>query len=98
MKNFYKKGHVWLPLLTLSAALTAPQITLPAHAGLFSLSEQDEIQAGREVAAQAEREYGGVLSPNDPMSIRVRAIGQQFAQLSTRKNIPYTYKVLNNDK
>ncbi len=97
MKRILKQGRTCLPLLALGI-LTAPQITLPAHAGLFSMSEQDEIQAGRQVAAQAEKEYGGVLPYNDPMAVRVRAIGNQFAQLSTRKNIPYTYKVLNNDK
>lgn len=71
---------------------------LPAHAGLFGLSEKDEIEAGQKVAADAEKEYGGALHPNDPMSRRVRAIGEQFARLSTRKNIPYSYKVLGNDK
>ena len=98
MKRIWKRSRVWLPLLTLSGLLCAPQMTPSAQAGLFSMSEQDEIEAGQEVAAQAEKEYGGVLSPNDPMSVRVRAIGSQFAQLSTRKTIPFTYKVLNNDK
>lgn len=70
----------------------------PAQAKLFEMSEQQEIQAGQQVAAQAEREYGGVLPPNDPRSIRVRAIGAQFAAMSARRNIPFTYKVLNNDK
>jgi Zn-dependent protease with chaperone function len=82
-------------MLALTATLG---VALPARAGLFGISEQEEIQAGREVAAQAEKEYGGVLPYNDRMSVRVRAIGQQFARLSTRKNIPYSYKVLNNNK
>jgi len=98
MKRNFKQVQYWLPLLALSATLTAPQVTAPAHAGLFSMSERDEVEAGQEVAAQAEREYGGVLSYNDPVSVRVRAIGQQFAAKSERRNIPYTYKVLNNDK
>ena len=81
MKQIWKQGRAWLPLLTLSAALTAPQITLPAHAGLFSMSEQDEIEAGRQVAAQSEREYGGVLPYNDPMSVRVR----NFLKIHSRR-------------
>jgi Zn-dependent protease with chaperone function len=89
---------LWLPLVALSAVMAAPQLTAPAHAGLFGLSEQDEIEAGREVAAQAQKEYGAALPYNDPMSVRVRTIGQQFARLSTRKNIPFTYQVLANDK
>jgi Zn-dependent protease with chaperone function len=83
----------WLLLLTSAVAL-AP----PAHAGLFGMSEQDEIAAGQEVAREAIKEYGQPLPANDPMSVRVRAIGQQFARLSTRKTIPYSYTVLANDK
>jgi Zn-dependent protease with chaperone function len=98
MKSQTKNSRFWLPVLALSATVAAPQFTQPAQAGLFGLSEQDEIQAGREVAAQAEKEYGAPLPPNHPMSVRVRTIGQQFANLSARKNIPYTYKVLANDK
>ncbi|HEY0073441.1 MAG TPA: M48 family metalloprotease [Abditibacteriaceae bacterium] len=98
MKFPKTKSQFWLPVFALSATVAAPQLTLPAQAGLFGLSEQDEIQAGREVAIQAEKEYGAPLPPNHPMSVRVRTIGQQFANLSARKNIPYTYKVLANDK
>ena len=98
MKSQLKTSRFWLPVFALSATVALPQLTVPAQAALFGLSEQDEIQAGREVAAKAEKEYGGVLPYNDPMSVRVRAIGQQFANLSARKNVPYTYKVLANDK
>src|SRR5207248_8531731 len=38
------------------------------------------------------------LPANDPRSMRVRAIGMQFAQLSSRKTIPFSYTVLQNDK
>ncbi len=96
LKNL--KTQNCLPLFALSAVLAAPQLTTPAQAGLFGLSEKDEIAAGKEVAAQAQKEYGAALPYNDPMSVRVRAIGQQFAHLSTRKNIPYSYQVLANDK
>jgi len=82
------------------ACATALQIAAPqaAHAGVFGLSEKDEIAAGKQVAQQALKEYGGAAPYNDPMSVRVRAIGAQFARLSTRKNIPYSYTVLNNNK
>ncbi len=92
--NSWKAKFVALSALSGTMAMSAPQ----AHAGLFSLSEKDEIAAGRQAAAQAQKEYGRALPANDPMSRRVSAIGQQFARLSTRKNIPYTYTVLQNDK
>jgi Zn-dependent protease with chaperone function len=85
--------------LALAFTATAP-LALPSQsAGLFkSLSEQEEIQAGQQVAAQAQKEYGRALPANDPMSRRVRAIGMQFARMSKRTNIPYSYTVLQNDK
>ena len=93
-KASWKSKFVALSAFAGTLAMSAPQ----AHAGLFSLSEKDEIAAGREAAAQAQKEYGRALPASDPMSRRVSAIGQEFARLSTRKNIPYTYTVLQNDK
>lgn len=85
----------WLLGLAVGATLPLAQ---PAQAGLFGLSEQDEIRAGQQVAAQAQKEYGRALPASDPVQRRVRAIGMQFARLSGRKNIPYSYTVLQNDK
>ena len=93
-KASWKTKFVALTAFAGTMVISAPQ----AHAGLFSLSEKDEIAAGREAAAQAQKEYGRALPASDPMSRRVSAIGQEFARLSTRKNIPYTYTVLQNDK
>ena len=91
----YLMPSLALLLTTTASALWSPT---PARAGLLSVSEKEEIEAGRKVAAQARKEYGGSLPANDPMSIRVRTIGRRFAQLSARKNVPYTYEVLRNDK
>ncbi|HEX8551099.1 MAG TPA: M48 family metalloprotease [Abditibacteriaceae bacterium] len=90
------KRQIWT-LLGLGAALTV-STTAPAQAGILGLSEQEEIQAGRQVAQQAIREHGGAMPSNHPYSIRVRTLGQRFAALSTRKNVPYTYTVLNDNK
>jgi len=84
-------------ILGLAIGATMP-LSLPAQAGILGLSEQDEIRAGQQVAAQAQKEYGRALPANDPRARRVRAIGMQFARLSTRKTIPYSYTVLQNDK
>jgi Zn-dependent protease with chaperone function len=69
-----------------------------ARAALFGISEQQEIEAGKQVRQQAYKEYGKPLPPDNPMSRRVRVIGMRFAHLSERKNIPYSYEVLNNEK
>ncbi len=89
----------WSAPLALFFAMIAGALSpAPAHAGLFDISEKEEIKAGQQVRQQAYKEYGRPLPANHPMSQRVRAIGQKFAKLSERKGIPYSYEVLQNDK
>jgi len=84
-------------LFVLAWALTAGSFS-PARAGLFSISEKEEIKAGQQVRQDAYKRYGKPLPANHPMSQRVRALGQRFANLSERKNIPFTYEVLDNNE
>ena len=70
----------------------------PAHAQFSKISEQEEIDAGRQARAQAEKDYGRALSQNDPRQQRVNRIGAMFARTASRRNIPYSYTVLQNDK
>ena len=81
-------------LATSGALVMAPA----AHAQFSKISEQEEIDAGRQAAGQAQKEYGRALSPSDPRQQRVTRLGAMFARQSTRKNIPYSYTVLQNDK
>lgn len=85
-------------LIAFATMASTLSVITPAQAGMLSISEQEEIEAGRDVAAQARKEYGGSLPYNDPMAVRVRQLGARFAALSSRKNIPYSYEVLRNDK
>ncbi len=82
-------------LFTLAAVALSTSVVRPARA---AISEQQEIEMGRQVSAQAQKEYGRALPPNNPIARRVRNIGMQIAALSDRKNIPYSYTVLQNDK
>lgn len=50
------------------------------------------------MAQQAIKEFGQPLSPSDPRQQRVARIGAMFARQAQRRNIPYTYTVLQNDK
>ncbi len=84
-------------LFVLAWALMAGSFS-PARAGLFSISEKEEIKAGQQVRQDAYKRYGKPLPTNHPMSQRVRALGQRFANLSERKNIPFTYEVLDNNE
>lgn len=80
--------------LGLASCASAPV----AHAGLFGISEQEEIEAGQQARAQAIKEYGQPLPANDPRQIRVTQLGAIFARQSQRKNIPYSYTVLQNNQ
>lgn len=82
--------------LALFAGLTAAAPS--AHAQFGKISEAEEIQAGRQSAAQAVKEYGRALPPSDPRARRVARLGAMFAAQSTRRNIPFSYTVLENDK
>ena len=72
--------------------------TAAIHPAQAAISEAQEIEMGRQVSAQAQKQYGRALPANHPISRRVRAIGMQMAALSDRKNIPYSFTVLQNDK
>ncbi len=73
-------------------------VATPAHAQFGSISEKQEIEAGRQVRAQAIKEYGQPLSSSDPRQQRVTRLGRLFSNNAKRKTIPYSYTVLQNDK
>ena len=65
----------------------------PAEAGM--IGEKQEIEMGKAAAEQIEAHYG-VL--NDPeCNERVNRIGQSLVAVCGRKNITYTFKVLNTE-
>lgn len=60
---------------------------------LMLISEEMEIEIGKQVAKQAESEYGGVIF-NHPRGKVFGEIGEKLAKQSVRKKIPYSFKVL----
>jgi beta-barrel assembly-enhancing protease len=87
----------WLRV-ALAAGLSAALIPLalpapPAHAQLFSVSEQQEIQIGHEVEKQLRQKPGFA---DDPEQLQyVREIALRLAHVSERPNLPWTYHILN---
>lgn len=65
----------------------------PADAAM--ISEKQEIEMGKATAEQIEARYGLL---NDPqVTDRVNRIGQSLVDVCGRKNITYTFKVLNTE-
>jgi len=84
-------GKIRMPvLLMLVTALTLVPVA-PAAAAL--ISTEQEIQIGRDAAAQLQAEYG--LVPDPGAYAYVASIGSRIAATSSRPNLPWTFRVLN---
>jgi Zn-dependent protease with chaperone function len=66
----------------------------PAEAGL--ISKEEEINMGRDTARQLEAQYGVYQDP--AAQERVNRIGQSLVAVCGRKDLPYTFKILNADE
>ena len=66
----------------------------PAEAGL--ISKEEEINMGRDTARQIEAQYG--LYQDPAAQERVNRIGQSLVAVCGRKDLPYTFKILNADE
>ena len=88
--NWKKKARMILVLLgvVLSASFVKPPM-----AEAFLINTQQEIDIGKGVARELEKKYGLV---NDPqLQARVARIGASLAAVSDRRDLPYSFKVLN---
>ena len=85
----------WLPI---AAALIVATLVLwvppapPARAQLFGISEQQEIQIGRQVEAEVAKKPGFVDDPG--LTRYVAGIGLRLARVSERPNLPWTYHIV----
>jgi len=61
------------------------------------LTREIEIRIGRQAAVEIEKEYGGVVSEGVYVE-RVQRIGFKISSVCQRKDIAFSFKVLNNEK
>ena len=88
MKHFFRIVFTMLCLFGVTVSFQPP-----AEAGM--ISEKQEVEMGKSVAQRIEARYG-VL--NDPLiTDRVSRIGQSLVDVCGRKNLTYTFKVLNTE-
>lgn len=81
-----RKAIISIAILTLLSAAAQVQ------AGL--ISEKSEIQMGRDAAAQIESKYR--VSSDRNLTAKVQSIGRKIAARSSRPNLPWQFKVLEN--
>lgn len=89
MKHLYK---IILTMLCLLGITCSVQST--AEAGM--ISEKQELEMGRAAAEQIEARYGLIHDPQ--ITERVDRIGQSLADVCGRKNLKFTFKVLNTEE
>ncbi len=75
------------------AGILLVALLVPATPVAASLISQDqEIRIGRQAAAQLEAQYG--VLHDAAMTARLASIGHRVAAISSRPNLPYTFKIL----
>ncbi|MBC7328364.1 M48 family metalloprotease [bacterium] len=62
---------------------------------LLSINTEQEIELGKEVSAQVEKQYGVVKDPK--YEDIVQQIGKKIAEVAPRKDVQYNYTVLKSD-
>jgi len=75
--------------------LSAPALLIAAgncQAGMFSLSEQDEIAIGRQAAAQVEKKAHILRDPEIQRYISM--LGMELARASARPGLPWRFRVI----
>jgi len=82
-----------LMLIVVSAGLVAVPVA-PVSAAL--ISTQQEIEIGRQAAAEIEGEFGIVTDP--ALNQYVTNVGLRVAAVSERRELPWTFKILNENE
>lgn len=89
MPNLLRKAFGLLFCLALMANVANWLPTTQAS----MISTKQEIEMGRSAAREIEKQYG--LVQDQELQDRVARIGNRIAAVSDRKDLPYTFKVLN---
>jgi predicted Zn-dependent protease len=84
-----RRGRLLPALLLLAGCATNPVTGRPQ---LALISEEQEIQMGREAAAQVEQQIG--LVQDEGLQQYVHGIGSVLAAASERPNLPWTFRVV----
>ena len=91
MNSFLTRWSAMLLAVCLAAPLEAR--VQPSH-GFDMFSTQDEVQAGQQAAAQANKQLP-LLPDTDPVTLYVQRLGAQLASHAPGEKWPYTFHVVN---
>ncbi len=77
-----------------SCLLVCVLLTLPSHAGLFAVSQEQELSMGRQASVNIEKQQKIYSDP--ATNSYINKIGQKLVKASGRSDIPYSFKVVQN--
>lgn len=78
------------------ASLLTFFVFAPASSQIILIGRNQEIEIGKEVAAQLEKKYG--VWDNPEQTRRLERIGKSLVAVCERKDMPYTFKILDERK
>lgn len=87
-----KRKSTILPMALGFIASIGLSISTPAQAGIFSISQKQEIEVGQQAARDFESKYR--VSRDRRLNSLVQGIGNNLARVSSRPDLPWTFKVL----
>jgi predicted Zn-dependent protease len=91
-RKLWKRGRAWAAVMVTLAAAACATNPVTGRRELALVSEAQEIQLGRETAAQAAQQIG--LVPDSALQQYVQRIGAELAAGSQRPNLPWTFRVV----
>lgn len=88
--------HAWrLLFIIIVLVIGLPVLIGPGCSSPLSINQSTEIDIGQQAAADLERQYGVT---NDPTgTVRITRIGGRIAGLTTRADLPWSFKILNDN-
>ena len=81
--------------ILVAIVIVSAAITTQAQA-IMLVTRADEVRIGKQVEANSIKQYGG-LSTDQALNSRVARVGARVAAVSPRKDVTYTYRVVNSN-
>ena len=109
-KNSFLRRGLYGLMATVMAVTIGLATPTPSQAGIFdlifqgiryvqlgNLSDQDEVNLGRQIDSQLKAQGLRVYNRNSGINAYINEIGQRLAANGDRPNIPYTFQVVADD-
>ncbi len=91
-------AHILVILVLLTGCAHQEYNTATGEQDIIFVTTEKEIDMGRRIARSIERNPDIVLDPDPLMTKRVEEIGRRIANVSDRREVKYTFRVIDRDE